>query len=48
MASVSHARRMGKYFLLLDNLLVILGFFVVMPLISIRFVGGLGWAASIV
>ena len=48
MASVSHARRMGKYFLLLDNLLVILGFFVVMPLISIRFVDELGWAASIV
>mgnify|MGYP003589179274 FL=1 len=48
MVSASRARRLGKYFLLLDNLLVILGFFVVMPLISIRFVDGLGWAASVV
>lgn len=48
MAPAGYARRMGCYFLLLDNLLVILGFFVVMPLISIRFVDGLGWAASVV
>ena len=46
MAPAGYARRMGRYFLLLDNLLVILGFFVVMPLISIHFVDGLGWAAS--
>ncbi|MFV8775955.1 multidrug efflux MFS transporter MdtH [Yersinia enterocolitica] len=39
---------MGKYFLLLDNLLVVLGFFVVFPLISIRFVDQLGWAAVLV
>ncbi|HFZ1935647.1 TPA: multidrug efflux MFS transporter MdtH, partial [Serratia marcescens] len=42
------ARSLGKYFLLLDNLLVVLGFFVVFPLISIRFVDQLGWAALIV
>jgi len=39
---------LGKYFLLLDNLLVVLGFFVVFPLISIRFVNQLGWAAVVV
>lgn len=32
------ARSLGKYFLLVDNMLVVLGFFVVFPLISIRFV----------
>ena len=48
MASVSRTRRMGKYFLLLDNLLVILGFFVVMPLISIRLPMSWAGAASIV
>jgi DHA1 family multidrug resistance protein-like MFS transporter len=39
---------LGKYFLLFDNLLVVLGFFVVFPLISIRFVDQLGWAAVVV
>lgn len=48
MSLVSQARSLGKYFLLLDNLLVVLGFFVVFPLISIRFVDQLGWAALIV
>ncbi|CQH28077.1 multidrug efflux MFS transporter MdtH [Yersinia frederiksenii] len=48
MALVSQARSLGKYFLLLDNLLVVLGFFVVFPLISIRFVDQMGWAALIV
>lgn len=48
MSLVSQARRLGKGFLLLDNLLVVLGFFVVFPLISIRFVDQLGWAALVV
>ncbi|NLU16898.1 MAG: multidrug efflux MFS transporter MdtH [Serratia liquefaciens] len=48
MSLVSQARSLGKYFLLLDNLLVVLGFFVVFPLISIRFVDQLGWAAVVV
>ncbi|MEL5296200.1 multidrug efflux MFS transporter MdtH [Serratia nevei] len=48
MSLVPQARSLGKYFLLLDNLLVVLGFFVVFPLISIRFVDQLGWAALIV
>lgn len=39
---------LGKYFLLIDNMLVVLGFFVVFPLISIRFVDQMGWAAVMV
>lgn len=46
MASASRARRMGKYFILLDNILVVLGFFMVFPLISLHFVDQLGWAAA--
>ncbi|MBS1207321.1 MAG: multidrug resistance protein MdtH [Proteobacteria bacterium] len=48
MARISQARSLGKYFLLVDNMLVVLGFFVVFPLISIRFVDQLGWAALMV
>ncbi len=48
MALLTKARRLGKYFLLIDNMLVVLGFFVVFPLISIRFVDQLGWAALLV
>ena len=48
MPRVSRVRNLGKYFLLLDNLLVVLGFFIVFPLISIRFVDQLGWAALLV
>ncbi|MDN4978547.1 MULTISPECIES: multidrug efflux MFS transporter MdtH [Enterobacter] len=48
MSRVSQARSLGKYFLLVDNMLVVLGFFVVFPLISIRFVDQMGWAALIV
>ncbi|MFP2514093.1 multidrug efflux MFS transporter MdtH [Buttiauxella agrestis] len=48
MARVAQARSLGKYFLLLDNMLVVLGFFVVFPLISIRFVDQMGWAALMV
>ncbi|MCO4123206.1 multidrug efflux MFS transporter MdtH [Enterobacter hormaechei] len=48
MSRVSQARSLGKYFLLVDNMLVVLGFFVVFPLISIRFVDQKGWAALMV
>lgn len=48
MSHISQARSLGKYFLLVDNMLVVLGFFVVFPLISIRFVDQMGWAALIV
>lgn len=33
---------------MLDNLLVVVGFFMVVPLISLHFVDGLGWAAAVV
>ena len=48
MSRVAQARSLGKYFLLVDNMLVVLGFFVVFPLISIRFVDQMGWAALMV
>jgi DHA1 family multidrug resistance protein-like MFS transporter len=48
MASAQRARRLGKAFILLDNLLVIFGFFMVFPLISLHFVDQLGWSASLV
>ena len=48
MSRVSQARSLGKYFLLVDNMLVVLGFFVGFPLISIRFVDQMGWAALMV
>ncbi|EKM9040441.1 multidrug efflux MFS transporter MdtH [Enterobacter hormaechei] len=48
MSRVSQARSLGKYFLLVDNMLVVLGFFVFFPLISIRFVDQMGWAALMV
>jgi Permeases of the major facilitator superfamily len=48
MSRTSQARNLGKYFLLIDNMLVVLGFFVVFPLISIRFVDQMGWAAVMV
>ncbi|EKS6361802.1 multidrug efflux MFS transporter MdtH [Enterobacter hormaechei subsp. oharae] len=48
MSRVSQARSLGKYFLLVDNMLIVLGFFVVFPLISIRFVDQMGWAALMV
>ncbi|AIN47152.1 multidrug efflux MFS transporter MdtH [Candidatus Palibaumannia cicadellinicola] len=48
MSSVSQARSLGKYFLFMDNMLVVMGFYIVFPLISIRFVDQLGWAALLV
>ncbi|QBJ78487.1 multidrug efflux MFS transporter MdtH [Aquitalea sp. USM4] len=48
MASAQRARKLGKAFILLDNLLVIFGFFMVFPLISLHFVDQLGWSASTV
>ncbi len=40
-------RGTGKYFLLVDNMLVVLGFFVVFPHLD-RFVDQMGWAALMV
>lgn len=48
MYSISKARQFGKYFLIIDNMFVVVGFYVVFPLISIYFVEQLGWAAFLV
>ncbi|WP_137937670.1 multidrug efflux MFS transporter MdtH [Chitinivorax sp. B] len=48
MVPASRVRRLGKWFVLLDNVLVVFGFYVVFPLISIHFVDHLGWAAGLV
>ena len=45
MASAEQARRLGRRFIMLDNILVVFGFFCVFPLISLHFVDQLGWAA---
>lgn len=44
----SQARKMGKTILLLDNLFIVLGFYVVFPLVSTHFVGQIGWSALFV
>ncbi|WP_410014582.1 multidrug efflux MFS transporter MdtH [Sodalis sp. C49] len=44
----ARARRAGKRFLLLDNMLLELGFSAVFPLLSVHFVEQLGWPAVIV
>ncbi|TDR80085.1 multidrug efflux MFS transporter MdtH [Paludibacterium purpuratum] len=46
MSSAGQARRRGKWFILLDSLLVLLGFYMVVPMVSLHFVDGLGWAAA--
>jgi DHA1 family multidrug resistance protein-like MFS transporter len=44
----NRARRLGKRFVMLDNLLVVAGFNVVFPIIGLHFVDQLGWAAAAV
>ncbi|MBV8048186.1 MAG: multidrug efflux MFS transporter MdtH [Paludibacterium sp.] len=46
MSPAGLARRRGKWFILLDSQLVLLGFYMVIPMISVHFVDGLGWAAA--
>ncbi|MDC7700807.1 multidrug efflux MFS transporter MdtH [Vogesella indigofera] len=48
MSSPEQARRYGRWFIMTDNLLVVMGFFIVFPLISLHFVDRLGWAATLV
>ncbi len=48
MAGAERARRLGRRFIMLDNMLVVCGFFLVFPLISLHFVDQLGWAAAAV
>ncbi|QIQ22264.1 multidrug efflux MFS transporter MdtH [Zophobihabitans entericus] len=44
----SKARKMGRTILLLDNLFIVLGFFIVFPLVSTHFVSQIGWSALFV
>lgn len=46
--AAQRARRLGRRFIMLDNLLVVAGFFCVFPLISLHFVDQMGWAAAAV
>ncbi|MDM5180346.1 multidrug efflux MFS transporter MdtH [Massilia sp. DJPM01] len=48
MAGTSDARRRGKRFIMIDNLLVVAGFYVVFPIIGLHFIDRLGWAAAAV
>ncbi|CAD83517.1 arabinose efflux permease [Candidatus Blochmanniella floridana] len=48
MNSISKVRKLGKYFLIIDNMFVVIGFYAVFPLISIHFVEQLGWTAFLV
>lgn len=48
MYSISKARKLGKFFLIIDNMFIVVGFYAVFPLISIYFVERLGWAAFLV
>ena len=46
--AAQRARRLGRRFIMLDNLLVVIGFFCVFPLVSLHFVDQMGWAAGAV
>lgn len=48
MARMAQARRLGRYFIFLDTALVVFGFFIVFPLISLHFVDQMSWAAAAV
>lgn len=44
----SQVRKTGRYILLFDNLFIVLGFYVVFPLVSTHFVSQVGWSALFV
>lgn len=44
----SQARKTGKIILLFDNLFIVLGFYIVFPLVSTHFVSQIGWSALLV
>ncbi|OTQ74606.1 MULTISPECIES: multidrug efflux MFS transporter MdtH [unclassified Gilliamella] len=48
MPITSQVRKTGRYILLLDNLFIVLGFYVVFPLVSTHFVSQVGWSALFV
>lgn len=43
---MSEVRRRGRYFLLVDHAIVVMGFYTVFPLLSSHFVNQLGWSAA--
>jgi DHA1 family multidrug resistance protein-like MFS transporter len=48
MQGAQRARRQGKRFIVADHMLVVAGFYLVFPMIALRFVDQLGWAAAAV
>lgn len=46
--TMSEVRRHGRYFLLADHAIVVMGFYTVFPLLSSHFVNQLGWSAALV
>lgn len=48
MVAAADFRRLGRRFIMLDNLLVVSGFYLVFPLISLHFVDQLAWSAGVV
>ncbi|NKI75620.1 multidrug efflux MFS transporter MdtH [Dickeya sp. CFBP 2040] len=48
MASISAVRKIGKGFILFDNLLIVVGFYIVFPIISIHFINDLEWSGWVV
>lgn len=48
MEGTSLARSRGKRFIMIDNALVVAGFYLVFPIIGLHFVDQLGWAAAAV
>lgn len=48
MRGAERARRLGKRFIVIDHVLVVAGFYLVFPMIALRFVDQLGWAAAAV
>lgn len=48
MQGAERARKLGKRFVVTDHMLVVAGFYLVFPMIALRFVDQLGWAAAAV
>lgn len=48
MAAISSVRKIGKAFILFDNLLIVVGFYIVFPVISIHFINDLEWSGWVV
>ncbi|MRV72376.1 multidrug efflux MFS transporter MdtH [Duganella sp. FT92W] len=48
MQGAERARKLGKRFVVTDHMLVVMGFYLVFPMVALRFVDQLGWAAAAV